>query len=209
MGSWRSTLTVCVSIPLSILCSLVVLNLAGQTINVMTLGGLALAVGILVDNATVTIENIYRNLEQKKTLTRAILDGTQQINVPIFVSTLAICIVFVPVLLLTGPARYLFTPLSMAVVFAMLASYLLSRTLVPSMVHYLCAEEAEIHSKGEEHVQRSGVIWWVHRRFQRRFERFREGYRNALEWTLGHRFAGGLPVRRVHGGFPGPGPGGR
>jgi multidrug efflux pump subunit AcrB len=131
-------------------------------------------------------------MEQKKPLTRAILDGAEQINVPIFVSTLAICIVFVPVLLLTGPARYLFTPLSLAVVFAMLASYLLSRTLVPSMVHHLCAEEAEIHSKGEEHVQRGGAIWWVHRRFQRRFDSFREGYRGALEWTLDHRLLGGV-----------------
>jgi multidrug efflux pump subunit AcrB len=187
LGSWRSTLTVCVSIPLSILSSLIILNLTNQTINVMTLGGLALAVGILVDNATVTIENIYRNLEQQKSLTRAILDGAQQINVPIFVSTLAICIVFVPVLLLTGPARYLFTPLSMAVVFAMLASYLLSRTLVPTMVHHLCADEAEIHTKGEEHVQRSGPVWWLHRAFQRRFDAFREGYHGALAWSLDHR----------------------
>ncbi len=200
LGSWRSTLTVCVSIPLSVLCSLIFLNLAGQTINVMTLGGLALSVGILVDNATVTIENIYRNLEQQKTLTRAILDGAQQINVPIFVSTLAICIVFVPVLLLTGPARYLFTPLSMAVVFAMLASYLLSRTLVPTMVHNLCAREAEIYTKGEEHVERGGPIWWLHRGFQRRFDRFRESYRGALVWTLDHRaLAGSLFVAFMAG----------
>ena len=192
LGSWRSTLIVCVSIPLSILSSLILLNLAGQTVNVMTLGGLALSVGILVDNSTVTIENIFRNLEQKKTLTRSILDGAQQINVPIFVSTLAICIVFVPVLLLTGPARYLFTPLSMAVVFAMLASYILSRTLVPTMVHYLCASDAEIHTKGEEHVKRSGLVWWLHRRFQRGFDRFREGYGGALAWTLDHRLLVGF-----------------
>jgi len=192
LGSWRSTVTVCVSIPLSILSSLILLNLAGQTVNVMTLGGLALSVGILVDNSTVTIENIFRNLEQKKTLTRSILDGAQQINVPIFVSTLAICIVFVPVLLLTGPARYLFTPLSMAVVFAMLASYILSRTLVPTMVHYLCASDAEIHTKGEEHVKRSGLVWWLHRRFQRGFDRFREGYGGALAWTLDHRLLVGF-----------------
>jgi multidrug efflux pump subunit AcrB len=187
LGSWRSTLTVCISIPLSILASIIILNLAGQTINVMTLGGLALSVGILVDNATVTIENIYRNLEQQKTLTRAIFDGTQQINVPTFVSTLAICVVFVPVLLLTGPARFLFTPLSMAVVFAMAASYLLSRTLVPTMVHYLCAAEAEIHAKGEENVERGGITWRIHRAFQRRFNRFREAYHGALTWTLDHR----------------------
>jgi multidrug efflux pump subunit AcrB len=193
LGSWRSTLTVCISIPLSILTSLTILSVAGQTINVMTLGGLALSVGILVDNATVTIENIFRNLEQRKSLTRAILDGTQQINVPIFVSTLAICIVFVPVLLLTGPARYLFTPLSLAVVLAVFASYALSRTLVPSMVHYLCASEAEIHSKGEEHVQRRGPVWIAHRAFQRRFESFRAGYGHALQWTLEHRLlVGGL-----------------
>ena len=142
LGSWRSTLIVCISIPLSILTSLIVLNLLGETINVMTLGGLALAVGILVDDATVEIENIHRNLGMKKPLTRAILDGAQQIAVPAFVSTLAICIVFVPVLLLTGAASYLFTPLAMAVVFAMLASYLLSRTLVPTMVHYLLRQRS-------------------------------------------------------------------
>jgi len=137
LGSWRSTLIVCISIPLSILTSIVILNLTGQTINVMTLGGLALAVGILVDDATVEIENTHRNLAMKKPLVRAVLDGAQQIAVPAFVSTLSICIVFVPVLLLTGAAKYLFTPLALAVVFAMLASYMLSRTLIPTMVHYL------------------------------------------------------------------------
>src|SRR5205085_7400988 len=129
LGSWRSTLIVCISIPLSILTSLVILSLFAETINVMTLGGLALAVGILVDDATVEIENIHRNLVQRKPITRAILDGAQQIAVPALVSTLAISIVFVPVLLLTGAARYLFTPLAMAVVLAMMASYFLSRTL--------------------------------------------------------------------------------
>lgn len=187
LGSWRSTLTVCVSIPLSILTSLIVLYLGGQTINVMTLGGLGLAVGILVDDATVTIENIHRNLQQKKPLTRAILDGTQQIAVPAFVSTLSICIVFVPVLLLTGPARYLFTALAMSVVFAMLASYLLSRTLVPAMVHYLCAKEVEIYAKGEEHAHVGGPIWRVHRIFNTGFERARASYVNVLEWALAHR----------------------
>ncbi len=131
LGSWRSTLIVCISIPLSILTSLCMLSLLGQTINVMTLGGLALAVGILVDDATVEIENTHRNIAMRKPLVRAVLDGASQIAVPTFVATLSICIVFVPVLLLTGTARYLFTPLAMAVVFAMLASYLLSRTLVP------------------------------------------------------------------------------
>jgi len=197
IGSWRSTLTVCISIPLSILTSLIVLSLAGQTINVMTLGGLALAVGILVDDATVTIENIHRNLEQKKPLTRAILDGAQQIAVPAFVSTLSICIVFVPVLLLTGPARYLFTPLAMAVVFAMLASYLLSRTLVPTMVHYLSRSEIEVYQLGEEHAHLHGPVWRIHRAFNRRFEQMREGYRNALAWSLAHRRMVGV----LFGGF--------
>ena len=141
LGSWRSTLIVCISIPLSILTSICILSLLGQTINVMTLGGLALAVGILVDDATVEIENTHRNLAMKKPLVRAVLDGASQIAVPTFVSTLAICIVFVPVLLLTGTARYLFTPLAMAVVFAMMASYFLSRTLVPTMVHRLLRSE--------------------------------------------------------------------
>src|SRR5262245_61863965 len=159
LGSWRSTLIVCISIPLSILTSLIVLNLFGETLNVMTLGGLALAVGILVDDATVEIENVHRNLAQKKPLVRAILDGAQQIAVPAFVSTLSICIVFVPVLLLTGAAKYLFTPLAMAVVFAMLASYLLSRTLIPTMVQYLLQSEVEVYQQGEDNVHGSGLIW--------------------------------------------------
>src|SRR6266404_4161134 len=139
LGSWRSTLIVCLSIPLSILTSLIVLSALGETINVMTLGGLALAVGILVDDATVEIENINRNFDMGKPIRQAILDGAQQIAVPALVSTLCICIVFVPVVFLTGPAKYLFTPLAMAVVFAMLASYLLSRTIVPTLVRYLLA----------------------------------------------------------------------
>jgi multidrug efflux pump subunit AcrB len=203
LGSWRSTLTVCVSIPLSILTSLIVLYLGGQTINVMTLGGLGLAVGILVDDATVTIENIHRNMQQKKPLTRAILDGTQQIAVPAFVSTLSICIVFVPVLLLTGPARYLFTALAMSVVFAMLASYLLSRTLVPAMVHYLCASEVEIYAKGEDHVQVAGVAWRVHHAFNGWFERARARYVGSLAWALEHRrLAGGAFVLFVIASLP-------
>src|SRR3989442_8748295 len=137
LGSWRSTLIVVVSIPLSILVSIIALYALGQTLNVMTLGGLALAVGILVDDATVEIENIHRNLGQRKPLVRAILDGAQQIAMPAFVSTLSICIVFVPVVFLTGAVQSLFTPLALAVVVAMLASYLLSRTLVPTMVQYL------------------------------------------------------------------------
>jgi multidrug efflux pump subunit AcrB len=173
LGSWRSTVIVCISIPLSILASLMVLSLLGQTINVMTLGGMALAVGILVDDATVAIENIHRNMAMKKPLIRAVLDGSQQIAVPAFVSTLAICIVFVPVLLLTGAAKYLFTPLAMAVVFAMMASYFLSRTLVPTMAHYMLRTEAKAgDGRGF---------------FNRGFERMRESYASLLHWCLDHR----------------------
>lgn len=143
LGSWRSTLIVVISIPLSILVSIIILSALGETLNVMTLGGMALAVGILVDDATVEIENIHRNLHERKRLVKAILDGAQQIAVPAFVSTLCICIVFVPVVFISGAAKYLFTPLAMAVVFAMMTSYLLSRTLVPTMVHYLLAGEVE------------------------------------------------------------------
>ncbi|HMB94874.1 MAG TPA: efflux RND transporter permease subunit, partial [Tepidisphaeraceae bacterium] len=143
LGSWRSTLIVVISIPLSILVSIIILYFLGETLNVMTLGGMALAVGILVDDATVEIENIHRNLHQRKRLVKAILDGASQIAVPAFVSTLCICIVFVPVVFISGAAKYLFTPLAMAVVFAMMTSYLLSRTLVPTMVHYLLATEVE------------------------------------------------------------------
>ena len=161
LGSWRSTLIVCISIPLSILTSLCMLSLLGQTINVMTLGGLALAVGILVDDATVEIENTHRNIAMRKPLVRAVLDGAAQIAVPTFVATLAICIVFVPVLLLTGTARYLFTPLAMAVVFAMLASYLLSRTLVPTMVAYLLGSEVDLYQQamdGETRRRQGAVL---------------------------------------------------
>jgi len=189
LGSWRSTLIVCVSIPLSILTSLMILSALGQTINVMTLGGMALAVGILVDDATVAIENIHRNLAMKKPLMRAILDGTEQIAVPALVSTLAICIVFVPVLLLTGAARFLFTPMAMAVVFAMLASYLLSRTLVPTMVHYMLPSEVELYQEGEEGHEAAvkGVFWRMHHAFHRQFERLRDTYHIVLDWCLGHR----------------------
>jgi multidrug efflux pump subunit AcrB len=186
IGSWRSTIVVCISIPLSILTSLVILGFLGKTINVMTLGGMALAVGILVDDATVEIENINRNLAMKKPITRGILDGAQQIAVPAFVSTLCICIVFVPVLFLSGAAKYLFTPLAMAVVFAMLASYLLSRTLVPTMVKYLLRSEVYIYQRGEEEIG-LGPIWRVHYAFNRRFLRMRESYKTALAWCLAHR----------------------
>jgi multidrug efflux pump subunit AcrB len=145
LGSWRSTLIVAISIPLSILCSIVVRSFAGQTLNVMTLGGLALAVGILVDDATVEIENIHRHLGQGKPLIRAILDGAQQIATPAFVSTLSICIVFVSVVFLTGAVQSLFTPLAMAVVVAMMASYLLSRTLIPTLVRSLLHSEVQMY----------------------------------------------------------------
>src|SRR3984957_3359048 len=177
LGSWRSTIVVCISIPLSILTSLAVLYLLNETINVMTLGGMALAVGILVDDATVEIENIHRNLAQGKPIVKAILDGAMQIATPAFVSTLCICIVFVPVVFLTGAARYLFTPLALAVVIAMMASYLLSRTLIPTMVRYLLASEA-----GREHPH-GGVSG----AFQRWFEKLRESYRCPLASALAHR----------------------
>ena len=152
LGSWRSTLIIAVSIPLSILCSLILLYALHETINIMTLGGLALAVGILVDDATVEIENINRNLEQGKEIEQAILDGAAQIATPALVSTLSICIVFVPMFLLSGVARYLFVPLAEAVVFAMLASYLLSRTVVPTMARYLLKEhdDAEVAAQAAQ-----------------------------------------------------------
>jgi len=191
LGSWRSTLIVCISIPLSIFTSLCILNLLGQTINVMTLGGLALAVGILVDDATVEIENTHRNIGMGKPLVRAVLDGASQIAVPTFVATLSICIVFVPVLLLTGTARYLFTPLAMAVVFAMAASYLLSRTLVPTMMSYLLGAEMRQHLLDEDIGQHAGPrgggpIRRAHHLFNAAFERLRYYYMGLLDWTLDH-----------------------
>jgi len=190
LGSWRSTVIVCISIPLSILTSMIVLNLLGQTINVMTLGGLALAVGILVDDATVEIENTHRNMAMRKPLVRAVLDGAEQIAAPAFVSTLSICIVFVPVLLLTGAAKYLFTPLAMAVVFAMMASYFLSRTLIPTMVHYMLRSEVKLYARGEHEEGGTGLIWKAHYIFNRRFELLRASYGSLLHWCLDHR----LPV---------------
>jgi multidrug efflux pump subunit AcrB len=180
LGSWRSTFIVMVSIPLSILASLSTLSLLGYTLNVMTLGGLALAVGILVDDATVEIENIHRNLAEGKPIQRAILDGAHQIAVPAFVSTLAICIVFVSVVFLTGPAKYLFTPLALAVVFAMLASYLLSRTLVPVLVKYLIRGH-----EGEKTVR--NFFSRIQQSFEKRFENLRQRYVDALAWSLQNR----------------------
>jgi multidrug efflux pump subunit AcrB len=163
LGSWRSTLIVVTSIPLSILVSIIVLACIGESLNLMTLGGLSLAVGILVDDATVEIENVHRNMAMNKPIVRAILDGAQQIAVPAFVATLCICIVFIPVAFISGAARSLFTPLGMAVVFAMLMSYFLSRTLVPTMVHYLLGSEIDLYSSDPRRAARRGdVVWRVH-----------------------------------------------
>ena len=182
LGNWRTTLIIAISIPLSILTSIILLSAMGETFNIMTLGGLALAVGVLVDDATVEIENIERNLGMKKELKEAILDGAQQIAVPAFVSTLAICIVFVPMFFLTGVARYLFVPMAEAVVFAMLASYLLSRTLVPTLVMYLL--------RGHEHDTHKEPTTFFGRlqaRFEKRFEQWRESYRESLQTIMGHK----------------------
>ena len=197
LGSWRSTLVVALSIPLSILTSVIVLNALGQTLNLMTLGGLALAVGILVDDATVEVENIHRNLGQRKEMSQAILDGAQQIATPTFVSTLSICIVFVPIFFLTGIAHYLFTPLAMAVVFAMLASYLLTRTLVPTMVKYLLKDEAHIYSQAHDAQTPpiNTLIWRIHWRFNQAFERFRAAYQHLL--ALGLQLQAQVFVRTV------------
>jgi multidrug efflux pump subunit AcrB len=215
LGSWRSTLVIATSIPLSILCSIIILSTLGQTMNLMTLGGLALAVGILVDDATVEIENIHRNLAMKKPMVRAILDGASQIAVPAFVSTLCICIVFVPIFFLSGTARFLFQPLAMAVIFAMLASYFLSRTVVPTMVRFLLrehldeidtslaggiqapngGEEKIDHRSRQERIERPrrasgrvlGFLSGIHEKFNHVFEKLRNRYVNALRWCLGHR----------------------
>jgi multidrug efflux pump subunit AcrB len=175
LGSWRSTLIIAISIPLSILTSIVCLSALGETINIMTLGGLALAVGILVDDATVTIENIERNFEEGKDLHEGILDGAAQIAVPALVSTLCICIVFIPMFFLTGVARYLFIPLAEAVVFAMLASYVLSRTLVPTLAMYL------LRAHG---MKRKPSPWNFAARFQRWFERSFNETRDAYHRLL-------------------------
>jgi multidrug efflux pump subunit AcrB len=186
LGSWRSTVIIAVSIPLAILTSIIALSALGETINIMTLGGLALAVGILVDDATVEIENINRNIALGKEVEHAILDGAQQIAVPAFVATLAICIVFVPMFLLTGVARYLFVPLGEAVVFAMLASYLLSRTVVPTMAKYLL--RGHEHDARHTAVSRNPFVR-LQLRFEEAFERFREHYHGLLERCLHHRRA--------------------
>ncbi len=184
LGSWRSTLIIAVSIPLSILCSLLMLSALHETINIMTLGGLALAVGILVDDATVEIENINRNLEQGKEIEQAILDGAAQIATPALVSTLAICIVFVPMFFLSGVARYLFVPMAEAVVFAMLASYLLSRTVVPTMARYLLKEHDDEEVK-KRNTSRNPFVRFQ-QGFESRFEKFRVGYLRFLTLFIDH-----------------------
>ena len=186
LGSWRSTLIIAVSIPLAILTSIIVLSALGETINIMTLGGLALAVGILVDDATVEIENINRNIALGKEVEHAILDGAQQIAVPAFVATLAICIVFVPMFLLSGVARYLFVPLGEAVVFAMLASYLLSRTVVPTMAKFLL--RGHEHDAAKTAASRNPFVR-MQVRFEEAFERLRVRYHALLERCLHHRRA--------------------
>ena len=186
LGSWRSTLIVVTSIPLSILTSIIALNLLHQSLNVMTLGGLALAVGILVDDATVEIENNHRQMDLGKPLRQAILDGAAEVATPAFVATLSICIVFVPILFLGGVGGALFAPLAMAVVFAMLASYLLSRTLVPTMVLYLIApEEKARHAAAGVEKPRS-IFRRVSDRFEAGFVALADAYQGALDWGLTH-----------------------
>jgi CzcA family heavy metal efflux pump len=181
LGDWRPTIVISISIPLSIFVSIILLGAIGETINIMTLGGLALAVGILVDDATVEIENIERNLAMGKEMRQAILDGAQQIAVPAFVSTLSICIVFVPMFFLSGVAKFLFVPLAEAVSFAMLASYLLSRTLIPTLVMYIM--------RGHEHRAETpkSIFARFQRGFERKFEQFRRNYEALLETTVSHR----------------------
>jgi multidrug efflux pump subunit AcrB len=185
LGSWRSTVIIAVSIPLSILGAIIMLSAVGETLNIMTLGGLALAVGILVDDATVTIENINYHLEQGKPVTQAILDGAQQIVTPAFVSLLCICIVFVPMFFLTGVARFLFVPMAEAVMFAMMWSFILSRTLVPTMANYLL--KPHTHHEGDAKPPTRNPLVKFQRGFEARFERFRQGYHDVLSLALGHR----------------------
>ena len=208
LGSWRSTLIVAASIPISILFSVICLSAVHQTINVMTLGGLALAIGILVDNAIVSIENIYRNLGEGKRLHRAIIDGAEQVGTPQLVATLAICIVFLPILFLSGTTGSLFKPLAMAVVFAMVASFLLSRTLVPVLAAKLLGAEVHLHAHGHEPVSgdqmrhhdhennhadnhqpppNGDVVWRVHVQFNKLFEALLNRYRTVIQWSVHHR----------------------
>jgi multidrug efflux pump subunit AcrB len=185
LGSWRSTVIIAISIPLSIMGAIVMLSAIGETLNIMTLGGLALAVGILVDDATVTIENINYHLEQGKPVTQAILDGANQIVTPAFVSLLCICIVFVPMFFLTGVARFLFVPMAEAVMFAMMWSFILSRTLVPTMANYLL--KPHTHHEGDGPPPTRNPLVKFQRGFEARFERLRRSYRELLSLALAHR----------------------
>ena len=194
LGSWRSTLIICISIPLSIFISIICLWAMGQTLNIMTLGGFALAVGILVDDATVVIENIERNLGMNRPLEEAILEGSREIGIPALVSTLAICIVFAPVFLLKGTAKYLFSPLAMAVVFAMMASYVLSRTLVPMLFRLLMRSQVAAHGThpGAHDIQRrmkANPFLRIHFGFEAMFNGFRRKYRNCLAFLVHRPFA--------------------
>src|SRR5438067_7330101 len=188
LGSWRSTLIIALSIPLSVLSSVALLSALGETINLMTLGGLALAVGILVDDATVELENVHRQMATGKPLIQAILDGAQEIALPAFVSTLCICIVFVPMFFLTGVARYLFVPLAEAVMFAVISSYVLSRTLVPTMIMFFERRHQKQAAGQEKHV----AFWLrplvaLQQGFEKSFDRLREAYANLLGTVLEHR----------------------
>ena len=185
LGSWRSTIIIATSIPLAVFGSIIMLAAFGETLNIMTLGGLALAVGILVDEATVTIENINWHLEQGKEVRPAILDGAQQIVVPAFVSLLCICIVFVPMFFLQGIPRFLFVPMAEAVIFAMIWSFILSRTLVPTMAMYLLKPHQ--HEHGAALPPTRNPLVWFQRGFEARFERFRASYRDLLTLALRHR----------------------
>lgn len=183
LGSWRSTLIVLVSIPLSIMTSIIFLSLIGETLNIMTLGGLALAIGILVDDATVAIENIHRNISSGKQLQQAILDGSYEVTIPAFVSTLSICIVFLPVVLLVGPSKFLFTPFALAVVFAITASYVLSRTLVPVMIKFIIPPEMYLYTGGGART----AFDRYHQRFEKKFHDFRGFYGRVLQKCLDNR----------------------
>ncbi|HEY4973556.1 MAG TPA: efflux RND transporter permease subunit, partial [Steroidobacteraceae bacterium] len=185
LSSWRSTLIITISIPLSVLASIICLSAIGETINIMTLGGLALAVGILVDDATVAIENINWHLEQGKEVEPAILDGAHQIAVPALVSTLCICVVFIPMFLLSGVSRFLFVPLAEAVVFAMIASYVLSRTLVPTLAMYWLQKHVPEHLAQPP----TNIFQRFQRGFERRFTAFRDGYHELLATALQHSLA--------------------
>ena len=185
LGSWRSTLIIATSIPLAVLSALVALSATGETLNIMTLGGLALAVGILVDDATVTIENVNWHLEQGKDVNTAILDGARQIVTPAFVSLLCICIAFVPMFALRGIAGFLFLPMAKAVIFAMIASFLLSRTLVPTMAMYLLRPHGD-HA-GQEKQARRNLLARLQHGFERRFDALRDSYRNLLALVMGNR----------------------